>query len=233
MNKYIKIIAVLLTLGLTLGGCGLTDSQIGTTTTTIYDSEGKVIQKVEEDLAVGDKYTSYSNAVVGVGVAIKEGIKSKVEAIMKATEGKVGEDPVASAYKQAMGVMAISSIEDTTPEAIRSIHYGDDGYSVMGKGVDTIPSVITGALGWKGIDATEKVLTTGFKEAGDDTALTMGDGNTAEGFNKSEVDSEIHATAIGEGSYPSVNDGEVSSTQTPEVVFPPEVTPEEVPEVIE
>lgn len=199
---------ILVLLPFLLTGClaGLTDQQTGTKTTRIYDSTGMVVSVVDEEEAIGDKYTEYGDTVENVAKATTTATTAQVAAISNAMAPVVGEDPVASAYKTAMGFMALSQVKDNTVDAIKSIHYGKDGYTVTSEIVSIVPGLAFAAVGWKAVDATADVLTTALKEVGDTTSIEMGDGNTVDGFNKSEVDSEVHATALAEDSTATVTD---------------------------
>ena len=217
-----------------LTGClaGLTDQQTGNTVTTVYDSQGKVISTTNQEKAVGDKYTGYSDAAIQVSRSSAQSVVARVSAVAQAMAPIPGEDPIASAYRQAMGMMALSNINDITPEAIQSLHYGKDGYDVGSDLVGVIPGVTTGVIAFKGLDVVSDVMTSALRESGDSTTVSAGDGNTIQGFNKEEVDAEIHATAIGENSNPSVNQPNVNTSGGTGGASPvtEEINPEDIPE---
>jgi len=212
MKSHKRWLAIPLTI-LLLTGCGLTGTTTGSKTTKVYNEKGEVKKVVVEDVALGDKNTNYNNAVTKVAEATAEGIKIKVNAITQATASDEGDSEGVKAWKQSTRVIAITNIKDTTAHNINAIHYGKDGYDVADNVVNGLPgAVMKTVVGFKGLDVTEKVLTKGFEEAGDNTTVEMGEGNTIGGMNKSAVSNENHATAMGQDSSPSVSGPTPTST---------------------
>lgn len=214
-----KTVALLMVLMFFLSGCGLMDKQTGLKRTIFYDENGRATHSVDEDKAVGDKYTEYSEGARGVAKSVSDRCASQVQGIIGMSTPSVGASPESVAYGKAMAYMAISNLECDVAGAIKALYYGKDGYDVADTTIGTLGKVLqVGAVAW-GVD---RVLSEAFRSAGDNINVS-GDNNS---LNKTTEINEIHANTTGENSPPVVDN---SRHETIEEV----VEEEEEEEVIE
>lgn len=180
------ILAILMIVMLT--GCGLMDKQTATKTTAVLNDQGETTQVIVEDQVVGDKYTNYTIAVPQVATAAASVSIKKIEVIASTLESEDGESGETTAYKKAMGVLAISNVKNEVPDAIRAIHYGKDSHDNIDTALGVVGGVATTGIFTYGAVEGVKALTSNI--GGD---VSFGDGAVLdESFNKESL--ENHST---------------------------------------
>ena len=177
------------------GGCAFLDP-IEKGERTLFDEELKPIGT--EEYAIGDKYTEYTDAVEAVSGAGKEVTQQKIIAIKEFTAPDEGDSKEVLAWKNAAGLIAVSSIDDATPDIINSVKYGKDKYDVSSESVGVGKTLaVVGPATYGVVRFAEEMG----KAAGDKIAVN-GDSNSVE---KTNIDNEIHANTTGDGSPTTVN----------------------------
>lgn len=177
------------------GGCAYLDPiEVGEK--TVFDENMNPIGT--EEYAIGDKYTEYTDAVESVSGAGKEITDKKIKAIQSFVAPSEGDSKEVLAWKNAAGLIAVSSIDDATPEIINSVKYGKDKYDVSSETVGVGKTLaVVGPATYGVVRFAEEMG----KAAGDKIAVN-GDSNSVE---KTNIDNEIHANSTGDSSAPTVS----------------------------
>lgn len=208
------ILILLFALSFTVTGCGMSGKT--TLTRTIHNVDGTYVTEVTENPT---DTIIYQQSVAMHSESESRRISSQAGSIAASSKcDSCSPDAAAIIIFASMQQIAMLN---PTPYAGKAPTTGWDVANTVAKEAKGIVGV--GGMtyvGAKGVDAIGNLV----KNAGDNTTLNFGDNNNIEGFNKEVVNQEMHATAVGADSVPTIN------TENPEQdeEFPP--IPPELPE---
>jgi hypothetical protein len=191
-----KLLLGIILLSLLTGCSTMTGVTTGTVTTS-YDVEGRVQSTVTEE-AIGDPNTEFYGSVRTVAEQTANNIKSRADAIQKATAPAASDTGEVRAWKAAFGALAISQIDDSTAKNIAAVSKPTTGYDVGMEAVKVVRDVAQIGLPVYGAVKAVKYLS---EQVGDTIqSSTDGDSNsTSFETSKSHVNSPTTAASYDNG----------------------------------
>lgn len=221
MKKLISII-----LCFSMLGCSTLTGVTKGTKKTFYDQNGKVTS-TEEDKALDDKYSNYSDNTTNIVNSITNSSNKAITAIAEVYKPRSNDSEIVSLAKAALAGAQITSIKvsERIDLVLAQIKYGKDGYDVADTVAGGFVQMIVTAIPWLSVAG---IVKRSYDTTGDRTSVTMGNDNYVT-LKQEKTQTSAYITAINNGRdnsgvqvpyAPNITGSSPPTTTTTEVIAP-------------